>query len=74
MTISQEIKDLVKVKLEKGFSHTTRVTGAAVRITKDDRDSDGTVQVEIDGQWVEAEDCLELSVFFKKLAKKLGAA
>lgn len=77
MTISQEIKDRVEVRLEKDFEHVTSEHEALVYIVDDDSKIDGTVRVCIGddyGHWVGAEDAEELSVFFKKLAKKLRKA
>jgi len=71
MKLSQEIKDSVDVSVQRGYEFTTSYMFAEIAITGDDRHKDGTVRVNLPAMWVSARDALELSVFFKKLAKKL---
>lgn len=78
MKITQDIKDRVQFDIRSGTTYET-IGGAEVDFVKDDSARDGTVMVrmllgEQGGWWVGVEDCLELSVFFKKLAKKLQEA
>lgn len=77
--IPQEIKDRVP-KIKAGTQFTTTHMGKVhVRVSDIDL-YDDTANIEpdaaihmdsLDGRWVDANDCLELAVFFKKLAKKL---
>ncbi len=81
MKITQELKGRVKVKLrEEGFEYMT-TGGSEVCVWSDGEDNSvevyyGTRAYEngrCDAWFVDAESALELSVFFKKLAKKLAA-
>lgn len=71
--ITQAMKDRVgKIKLEEGIVFQTFNTAADVRITNDDSRRDGSVRIAIEGHWVFSSDAAELSVYFKRLAKKLA--
>jgi hypothetical protein len=77
MKISQDIKDNVPTKfnLAEDFQHRTGYTQARVAVTELRTDCGmPDVCVTIEDQCLEANDCYELSVFFKRLGKALDAA
>ena len=75
MKIPQEIKDRVdSVDVSDGPFTYRSIDGIEVQVEPDMVSRDGLVQVNINDEWVDANDALELAVFFKRLAKAIKAA
>lgn len=67
----QYIKDRLPKSsdLVEGYSYDTSESCASIELGR--FDTDNTVRVTIDNNWMGAEDLLEAAALFKKLAKKL---
>lgn len=58
--------------LESGAEYQTFNNNVTVCIERDDSFSDGSARVSISSDWLFVDDALELSAFFKRLAKTLN--